>query len=170
MGIYNAPVVSNRYKKVVNHFQNKSKSNAVEIRGLGDQTLNNSSSINLQVTANAARLLNNQSHLPTQLETISTREEQREQEHSNVLASQQHISLDPVRASEHNKLLAQTSVTPELTGQNKAPLRQQSHRIYDQKVSQKRTQAFEPKSKEGSLRDNAGTLSYPSSPQVSTVQ
>ena len=36
MGIYNAPVVSNRYKKVVNHFQNKSKSNAVEIRGLGD--------------------------------------------------------------------------------------------------------------------------------------
>ena len=36
MGIYNAPVVNSRYRKIVNHFHNKSKSNATEFRGLGD--------------------------------------------------------------------------------------------------------------------------------------
>ena len=47
MGIYKAPVVSNRYRKIVNHFNNKPKSYATDKFVISDPTLNMNSSINL---------------------------------------------------------------------------------------------------------------------------
>ena len=72
MGIYKAPVVSNRYRKIVNHFNNKPKSNVTDKYVIGDPTLNMNSSINLQVNTSAAQALDNKHIHGTQLETIST--------------------------------------------------------------------------------------------------
>ena len=48
MGVYKAPVISNRYKKVLNHFNHKSKSIVVDGKfGTNDPTLNQNGSINL---------------------------------------------------------------------------------------------------------------------------
>lgn len=59
MGIYKAPVVSNRYRKIVNHFNNKTKSNATDKYLISDPTLNMNSSINLQVNTSAAHAQDN---------------------------------------------------------------------------------------------------------------
>ena len=72
MGIYKAPVVSNRYRKIVNHFNNKPKSNATDKFAISDPTLNMNSSINLQVNTSVAHALDNKPIHGTQLETIST--------------------------------------------------------------------------------------------------
>ena len=75
MGIYKAPVVSNRYRKVVNHFNNKAKSTANDGKlASNDPTLNPNSSINLQITTSAALALNQKQDQTTQPEPISTKQ------------------------------------------------------------------------------------------------
>ena len=75
MGIYKAPVVSNRYRKVVNHFNNKAKSTVNDGKfATSDPTLNPNSSINLQITTSAALALNQKQDQITQPEPISTKQ------------------------------------------------------------------------------------------------
>ena len=60
MGVYKAPVISNRYKKVLNHFNNRSKSTVVDGKsGINDPTINQNGTINLQFTTSAAQEMNN---------------------------------------------------------------------------------------------------------------
>ena len=73
MGVYKAPVISNRYKKVLNHFNNKSKSTVLDGKfGTNDHTINQNGTINLQFTTSAALVLNNKPNQPVQLLPIST--------------------------------------------------------------------------------------------------
>ena len=75
MGIYKAPVVSNRYRKVVNHFNNKAKSTVNDGKfATSDPTLNPNSSINLQITTSAALALQPKPDQTTQPEPISTKQ------------------------------------------------------------------------------------------------
>ena len=75
MGIYKAPVVSNRYRKVVNHFNNKAKSTVNDGKfATSDPTLNPNSSINLQITTSAALALHHKPDQTTLPEPISTKQ------------------------------------------------------------------------------------------------
>ena len=95
MGIYKAPVVKNRYRKIVNHFHNKPKSFANEGKNnTPEMTTTLNSSINIKKAQNSNNFNQTSRTLHTRVDTVSSREDiKEEQNQQNEMTSQKNMNL-----------------------------------------------------------------------------
>ena len=135
MGIYKAPVVKNRYRKIVNHFHNKPKSFANEGKNnTPEMTTTLNSSINLKKAQNSNNFNQTSRTLHTQVETVSSREDEKDElNQRNDIASHKNMNL--LASNDQSDMFGQPSVTPDIIYRHKSKAqREQSYKqYYDQK-------------------------------------